>query len=92
MREGAYVLLSCECLREGLKRRRPMRIIRHTDPDFQKQLATLQRRAEPDAEVRRTVADIIEAVRARGDAALLEFTGRFGGPKPAPGGTSRSSP
>jgi hypothetical protein len=58
-----------------------MRIVRHTDPDFQKQLASLKRRSEPAPEVRKTVAEIIEAVRAKGDAAVLDYTARFGGPK-----------
>ncbi len=57
-----------------------MRIIRHQDPDFAAALATLNRRAAPTAKVQQTVTGIIAAVRAEGDAALLEFTRRFGGP------------
>jgi histidinol dehydrogenase len=58
-----------------------MRILRHTDPDFATALAGLQRKAEPRPEIEATVREIIRAVRERGDAALLEFTEKFGGPK-----------
>ncbi|HEX8311444.1 MAG TPA: histidinol dehydrogenase [Chthoniobacteraceae bacterium] len=58
-----------------------MRVLRHSDPDFSKQLAGLQRKSEPTPEVEKTVREIITAIRARGNAALLEFTARFGGPK-----------
>jgi histidinol dehydrogenase len=58
-----------------------MRVLRHTDPTYRKGIASLQRRAEPAPEVEQTVREIIAAVRARGDAALLEYTAKFGGPK-----------
>lgn len=58
-----------------------MRLLRHNDAGFAAALAGLQRRAMPDAQVERTVREIVAAVRERGDAALLEFTERFGGPK-----------
>ncbi len=58
-----------------------MRILRHTDADFSTQLAALQRHAEAQPQVRETVADVLQAVRTKGDAALLEFTERFGGPR-----------
>ena len=58
-----------------------MKIIRHTQPGFLKALAALKRNAEPADEVRKTVATIIADIRRRGDAALLELTEKFGGPK-----------
>ncbi len=61
-----------------------MRIkIRHLDTraaDFDAELARLQHgSAEADAAIEPRVAEIIADVRARGDAALLEFTRRFDG-------------
>ena len=58
-----------------------MRIFRHTDADFSTQLAALKRHAEAHPQVRETVAKVLHAVRTEGDAALLEFTERFGGPR-----------
>jgi histidinol dehydrogenase len=58
-----------------------MKIIRHTQPGFADALAALKRHAEPAAEVRSTVAGIIADVRNRGDAALLDYTEKFGGPR-----------
>ncbi len=57
-----------------------MRILRHTDKHFLKSLATFRRRAIPAPDVEASVRKIIAGVRARGDAALLEFTKKFGGP------------
>jgi histidinol dehydrogenase len=47
-------------------------------------LVELNRQAEPRAEVRETVAEVITAVRNKGDAALLAYSVKFGGPKLAP--------
>lgn len=58
-----------------------MRILRHSDPDFPNAVAALQRNATPNPEVEKTVREIVQAVRTKGDAALLEFTERFGGPR-----------
>ena len=58
-----------------------MRIFRHSDPDFSKSLAALKRHAEAHPQVRKTVQDVLLAVREEGDSALLEFTERFGGPR-----------
>ena len=50
------------------------------DPDFQSQWQSLLQAAEAeDLEARQAAADIIAAVRAEGDAALLRFTARFDG-------------
>src|SRR4051794_30630731 len=58
-----------------------MRILRHTDPGFARDLAGLQRSSEPHPDVEATVREVIRGVRERGDAALLQFTEKFGGPK-----------
>jgi histidinol dehydrogenase len=48
------------------------------DAGFDAQLAALQHwSAEADAAIEQRVAEIVEAVRSRGDAAVLEFTARF---------------
>ena len=57
-----------------------MRILRHTDTGFSKALTALQRKSAPAPEVEETVRAIIAHIRARGDAALLEYTAKFGGP------------
>ena len=61
-----------------------MKILRFRDPNFQKELASLQRHAEPSAEVRNTVTEIISRLRKEGDKALLEYTAKFGGPSLTP--------
>lgn len=61
-----------------------MRILRHSDSDFSSAIAALLRKAMPHPDVEKTVREIIQAVRAEGDQALLQFTERFGGPKLAP--------
>ncbi len=58
-----------------------MKVLRHDQTGFSEALSALKRHAEPTDEVRTTVADIIAAIRKDGDAALLEFTEKFGGPK-----------
>ena len=54
------------------------------DSNYKATLAALNRDAEPDPRVSETVAAIIGAIRKRGDAALIEYTEKFGGPKLAP--------
>jgi histidinol dehydrogenase len=58
-----------------------MRTLRHTDPDFSAALTALKRHAEAHPQVRKTVQDVLTAIRDEGDSALLEFTERFGGPR-----------
>jgi len=58
-----------------------MRLLNYKDRGFGRAIASLNRQAEPILEVRETVAEIIAAVRKRGDAALLEYSVKFGGPK-----------
>jgi histidinol dehydrogenase len=57
-----------------------MHVFRHTDPDFSDNLRNLLRKASAPPGVEKTVREILQAVRSRGDAALLEYTERFGGP------------
>ena len=61
-----------------------MRLLKFTDRGFDRTIAIFNRQAEPGDEVRATVSEILAAVRKRGDAALLEYTQKFGGPKLAP--------
>ena len=57
----------------------PMKLIRHTDADYAAQIATLDRRAEASEHVRSVVAEVIAAVRARGDEALIGYAAKFDG-------------
>src|SRR5690348_10480412 len=59
-----------------------MRVIRHTDADFARQLAAVTAPSslfDPVIEARTRA--ILDDVRARGDAAVLELTARFDGAK-----------
>ena len=58
-----------------------MKILRHSDSDYAQETARLNRTMEPSPKVRETVTEILAAVANRGDAALLEYTAKFGGPK-----------
>ena len=58
-----------------------MRLISHKDRDFSRSLAELNRQAEPRAEVSETVSEVIAAIRRKGDAALIDYSVKFGGPK-----------
>jgi len=58
-----------------------MRLISYKDRGFDRSLAELNRQAEPLAEVRETVSEIIADIRKKGDVALLAYTLKFGGPK-----------
>jgi histidinol dehydrogenase len=52
---------------------------------YEASLAALSRRGEADlARVEPTVREILDAIRARGDAALAELTERFDGHRPVP--------
>ncbi|WP_034925927.1 histidinol dehydrogenase, partial [Candidatus Accumulibacter vicinus] len=49
-----------------------------TDADFNQRLdALLAFEAAQDASIEQTVADILSEVKARGDAAVIEYTRRF---------------
>jgi histidinol dehydrogenase len=56
-----------------------MKVLRHTDPDWTQAATALDRHAEASDHVREVVAGVIREVRARGDAALRDFTERFDG-------------
>lgn len=56
-----------------------MKILRHTDADWQQTTAAFDRRAEASGHVQEVVASVIQAVRERGDDALRELTERFDG-------------
>lgn len=57
-----------------------MNILRHTDENFAARLATLAAASSLfDPAIEERTRAILEAVRERGDAAVLEFTGRFDG-------------
>ncbi|MBI3882454.1 MAG: histidinol dehydrogenase [Verrucomicrobia bacterium] len=59
-----------------------MNVLRHTDADFAGRLAQLAAASSLfDPAIEQRARDIVEAVRTRGDAALLEFTERFDGAK-----------
>lgn len=62
-----------------------MKIIRYTDPDFAKQLRMVTAPSSLfDSEIESRTRAIIEAVRDRGDDAVLEFAERFDGRRYAP--------
>ena len=61
-----------------------MRIISYKDRGFARILGELNRQAEPRDEVRKTVSEVISAVRTKGDAALIGYSVKFGGPKLTP--------
>ena len=56
-------------------------MLNYKDRGFARTVADLNRQAEPSTEVRETVSGIITEVRAKGDAALLDYTVKFGGPR-----------
>ncbi|HWB60983.1 MAG TPA: histidinol dehydrogenase [Chthoniobacteraceae bacterium] len=58
-----------------------MLILRYNQPGFAKAVEPLNRVSSPSDEVRDTVSQILRGVREKGDAALLEYTAKFGGPK-----------
>jgi histidinol dehydrogenase len=61
-----------------------MRLLKFTDRGFDRAIAAFNRAAEPSEEVRTTVSEILAAVRKRGDAALIDYTQKFAGPKLTP--------
>lgn len=57
-----------------------MRIVRHTDPDYAAQMDTMLAPSSLfDPQIESRTQAIIQAIRERGDSALLEFTERFDG-------------
>lgn len=59
-----------------------MNVVRHTDATFSARLRALASSSSLfDPVIERRTRAILDDVRARGDAALLELTERFDGPK-----------
>jgi len=59
-----------------------MKVLRHTDPDFADRLPEVTAPSSLfDPVIEQRTRAILEDVRARGDAALLELTARFDGPQ-----------
>lgn len=57
-----------------------MRVIRHSDPDFARRLRELTAPSSLfDREIEQRTRAILDAVKARGDDALLQYTRRFDG-------------
>jgi histidinol dehydrogenase len=77
---------------------KPWRVLRFTQPQFARHIATLNRQAEPSADRAALVAEIIATVRREGDGALVRYAKKWDGidlpkgglllpsrtPKPAP--------
>ncbi len=61
-----------------------MRIFRPGDPGYSDCIGGLARSAEPERRVAESVAEILQAVRERGDEALIELTERFDGARLTP--------
>lgn len=61
-----------------------MKTFRPTDRGYAAAIARLDRKAVPDPKVRDTVAEIFAAIEKEGDAALVRYTAKFGGPKLVP--------
>jgi histidinol dehydrogenase len=64
---------------------KPWRVFRYQDPKFAKQIAMLNRHAQPEAARADAVAEIIAAVREHGDEALVKFAKKFDGVELAAG-------
>ena len=62
-----------------------MKVLRPGDKGYKKSLAALlDRSAVADPKIAATVAKILSDVEAKGDAALVRYTAKFGGPSLAP--------
>jgi len=57
-----------------------MKILRPADRGYARALAQLNRRAVPNPKIRDLVAEILASIENEGDAALLRYTKKFGGP------------
>ena len=58
---------------------KPWRVLRYNQPQFARQIAALNRHAEPSASRQAAVAEIISTVRRDGDEALTRYTKKFDG-------------
>jgi histidinol dehydrogenase len=64
----------------------PWRVLRYTQPQFGKQIAALNRHAQPDPKRAEAVAEIIAEVRDNGDDALVKFAKKWDEVDLSPGG------
>jgi len=58
---------------------KPWRVLRFSEPKFAKQIAALNRHAEPVADRSIAVAEVIATVRKEGDAALVKYAKKWDG-------------
>lgn len=58
-----------------------MRLVRPSDKNYEKFLHALHRRAHPAPAIEKSVSEIIASVKTQGDAALIHYTHKFGGPQ-----------
>jgi histidinol dehydrogenase len=58
---------------------KPWRVLRFNQPQYARQIAALNRHAEPSASRQTAVAEIISTVRKDGDDALIRYTKKFDG-------------
>jgi len=65
---------------------KPWRVLRYNQPQFARQIAALNRHAEPSASRQAAVAEIIGNVRKDGDDALIRYTKKFDGVDLSKGG------
>jgi len=65
---------------------KPWRVLRFNQPQYARQIAALNRHAEPSASRQAAVAEIISSVRKEGDDALIRYTKKFDGVDLARGG------
>ena len=65
---------------------KPWRVLRFNQPQYARQIAALNRHAEPSASRQAAVAEIISNVRKDGDDALIRYTKKFDGVDLARGG------
>ena len=61
-----------------------MKIFRPEDRGYASHLKKLNRRAVADPKVRQVVEEILASIERKGDAALLDYTEKFGGPRLTP--------
>src|SRR5471030_2311902 len=70
---------------------KPWRVLRYNQPQFAKQIAALNRHAEPAASRMAAVAEIIATVRKEGDDALVKYAKKWDGVDMSRGGLSLPS-
>src|SRR5271168_5615660 len=56
---------------------KPWRVLRFNSPQFAKQMAALNRHAQPEANRANIVAEVIATVRHEGDEALIKYAKKW---------------